>query len=70
MTKLADILIGSAHIPAHADGGWALPGGGRTTDESAARTFASTLSKIIGPTAPVRSLNPPVILTRKRTQSR
>lgn len=70
MTKLADILFGSAHIPAHAEGGWALPGGGRTTDESVARVAASTLSKLIGPVAPVTSLNPPIILPRKRTQSR
>ena len=57
MSKCLDILIGSAHVPAHDAGGWAIPGGGRTDDRLVAETVAANISKLIGAKAPLRAQN-------------
>ena len=64
--KVGDILLKSAHLPAHTNGGWALPGGGRTDDRAVALEIAQRMSVMIGKKAPLRSLNPPVLLKRRR----
>jgi hypothetical protein len=50
-----DILYGSAHVPAHAQSGWAIPGGKRTTDEAVARIVAKNIARLIGAKAPLTS---------------
>lgn len=70
MSKLSDILIGSAHVPAHVEGGWALPGGGRTTDPEVAIAVAGNISRLIGPKAPLKSLNQPIVLASRSRRRR
>lgn len=64
----ADILLGSAHLPAHTNGGWALPGGGRTDDRAVALEMAQKMAALIGEKTPLRSFNPPVELKRRRSR--
>lgn len=45
--KRKDILIGSATVPCHESGGWALPGGGVTTDFFVAAEVAAGLAEQI-----------------------
>lgn len=66
MSRLDDILFGSACLPAHDHGGWALPGGKRVTDKQQALEVAKRLSYLIGERAPTTSRNPPVVLKRGR----
>lgn len=75
--KRSDVRLGSATLPVHDDGGWALPGGGRTTDpleamaiaaELAARMPQGEIPEVAGlhrqPAAPKR-LRQPVRVTRR-----
>ena len=42
--KYRDVRVGSATVPAHEGGGWALPGGGVTMIEQEAEQVAQLLS--------------------------
>lgn len=48
----ADIMLPNITLPAHADGGWALPGGGVTYDPIEANEIAKRLEKHIGRDTP------------------
>ena len=66
MAQLKDILHRSAAVPAHIEGGWALPGGGRTECRDTAYAVAVAISRMIGDKPPLTSTNPPVVLKRRK----
>lgn len=43
-----DVRLGNATLPAHADGGWALPGGGQTLCNLEALGVAAEMDRLIG----------------------
>lgn len=70
--RQSDIRFGGATIPAHEHGGWALPGGRRTSNAVEAMALAADLARVID-RAPKR-LKPvatkPVITHRKAQSAR
>ena len=70
LSQLNDILFRSANVPAHVEGGWALPGGGRTANQDAAAMVAYRIALMIGPKAPLTSENAPIQLPARKTRRR
>lgn len=76
--KRADVRLGGATLPVHEQGGWALPGGGRTTDPMEALAVAAELAALIPahevpersrqPKAPSRTPRRTVQVTRRQAE--
>jgi hypothetical protein len=68
-----DIRFGNATVPAHAQGGWALPGGGTTHKHAKALAAAADLDALMGCTVPMTRRPPaevyvrPVAVVTRRT---
>lgn len=45
--RVKDIILSHFTMPAHEDGGWAMPGGGRIEDHDQALCFARAWNKLM-----------------------
>lgn len=63
-----DINIGRATVKAHADGGWALPGGARTTNHRVAIGTAERINATLGAQAFAEENRQAVMALRTRTR--
>lgn len=68
-----DVWVGGATLPVHEDGGWALPGGGRTMDQLEAMAVAAELAALMPTEAPKkpreRVVRQTLTLTRRAAEN-
>lgn len=64
--QLQDVRVGKSTVVEHADGGWALPGGGRTDDRLEAMGVAAEIDRLM-PRSPVIEVpaRVPCVVTRR-----